>query len=303
VITTVTWRVSQGGRGRFGEAARGRAWSSARPEACTKTRVSATLSALLGLAVDDGIILSNPALGSGRKHRTKAARAQATATVKVKALDAEQAARFLTAARELEPDVYPAFMLETHGGLRSGEALGLKWGSVDLDGRTMRIHEQLRDATTKSGAERTVDVSAPLADLLRDIMTRRREEGLAAGHGGEISPYVVFPWLSEQPSAQGGATSRQEGAAGNGSGADGGGPAGAPHAPQLETHVLLASRSPGGVTRLCPDAGWTLQLGDDGWGLRLVVAATGTGCDGPTAGLLVTRRAVLVTDSELSSLS
>jgi integrase len=61
------------------------------------------------------------------------------------------------------------------------------------------VHEQIASASTKSGVERTVDLAAPVVELLRGLLARRREESLRAGRGGDVPPWVVFPWLPERP--------------------------------------------------------------------------------------------------------
>lgn len=170
----------------------------------TVAQIRSVLSAVLSLAVEDEVLGSNPALGVFRERRTKAAKLRARAIVgtDVKAMDRDQRNRFLSAAVRDEPDAYVAFMLMGLGGLRLGEALGMKWNSVDLEARQIRVHEQIGSSTTKTGAERTVDLATPLAQLLRSTLARRREQSMAAGQAGALSPWIVFPWLEERPSPQ-----------------------------------------------------------------------------------------------------
>jgi integrase len=168
-------------------------------------QIRSVLSAALSLAVEDEVIGSNPALGVFRKARTKAAKMRNRARVgeTVKAMDLEQRNRFFAIAAEREPDVYPAFVLMgLCGGLRLGEALGLKWASCDFDSRALRVHEQITSASTKSGVERTVEMASPVVDLLRGLLARRREESLATGRGGDVAPWIVFPWLPEKPDSR-----------------------------------------------------------------------------------------------------
>lgn len=108
--------------------------------------------------------------------------------------------RLLAAAAAEEPEVYPGFMLGALAGLRLGEMLGLKWASVDFNARRLRVHEQLGSSTTKTGAERFVDMADPLVAVLRDALAQRRGESFRSGKA--LSPWVVFPWLSEKPGPQ-----------------------------------------------------------------------------------------------------
>jgi integrase len=168
----------------------------------TVAQIRSVLSSVLNLAVEDEVLTSNPALGLSRRRRTKAARirARVQAGDTVKAMDLEQRNRFLAVAAQQEAEVYPAFMLMALGGLRLGETLGLKWSSVDLQARRLRIHEQLGSDTTKTGTERNVDMAAPLVDLLSGILARRREEGFRSGK--PLPPRVAFTWVSEKPDAK-----------------------------------------------------------------------------------------------------
>ena len=93
-----------------------------------RSRWRSVVSSVLSLAVDEETIGSNPALGVTRQRRTKASRrdARARAGETIKALTRDQRNTFLATAEHEEPEAFPAFMLMTLGGLRLGEALGLK---------------------------------------------------------------------------------------------------------------------------------------------------------------------------------
>ncbi len=80
-------------------------------------------------------------------------------------------------------------------GLRQGEALGLTWDEVDLDGRTLTVREGMQrvkdDATGKSAlqhvgtksetSKRTIRLPLFLVEVLRGHRTRQKEARLAAG--------------------------------------------------------------------------------------------------------------------------
>jgi integrase len=94
----------------------------------------------------------------------------------------------------------PGFLLMSLAGLRLGEALGLRWGSVDLESKKLDIHEQMTSDSTKSGEARTVDMATSLVVLLCGLQALRREQSF--GEAKPMSRYVVFPWLSEHPDAK-----------------------------------------------------------------------------------------------------
>ena len=100
----------------------------------TVKQIRSVLSSVLSLAVEDEIIGSNPALGLLRSRHTKAQKRKNRARVgeAVKAMTQDERNRFLAVAAKRDPEVYPALMLTGLAGLRLGEALGLRWPSVDL---------------------------------------------------------------------------------------------------------------------------------------------------------------------------
>ncbi len=148
-----------------------------------------TIRALLNAAVDDGLILANPAARLGRHLRlvqTPTARQE-----EIKAMTRQQLAAFLTAAA---PDrrYYPLFLLLARTGMRIGEAFGLQWGDLDFQVREIRVARALsagRIETPKSGHGRTVDMSLQLAAVLRRLQVERKAETLKRGWM-ELPPWV-----------------------------------------------------------------------------------------------------------------
>jgi integrase len=118
----------------------------------------------------------------------------------VKAMTREQRDAFLATAAEHFKEYLAAHTLMSLSGLRIGEALGLKWTSVEFEAGKILVKEQLGHSTTKSGIERRVDLAATTVDLLRDLQARRREEAFAAGK--PMGPYVALGWLPENPNLQ-----------------------------------------------------------------------------------------------------
>lgn len=60
----------------------------------------------------------------------------------LKPLDAEQAKRLLTVARETQPKLCALYVLAVTTGMRQGELLGLKWEDVDLDTGTLQVRRR-----------------------------------------------------------------------------------------------------------------------------------------------------------------
>ncbi|MFC9884485.1 tyrosine-type recombinase/integrase [Streptomyces libani] len=110
---------------------------------------------------------------------------------------------FLEEARR-DP-LYAAFVLAIAMGLRRGEVLGLRWSDVDLDGRVIRISNQVQriggelyQDTTKTGKIRPVPL--PLVSLAALRWHRLRQAHEAEKRGTEIDPAgLVFTTRSGRP--------------------------------------------------------------------------------------------------------
>lgn len=155
------------------------------------------LHAALEAAARKKVISSNPATAAEKPHPT---------TQETSALDDRQIARLLT---ELETHrLYPLYAVSALLGLRQGEAMGLRWSAVTLDGDTpsLRIAEQLqrvKDAQgkrqihretpkgrrTKPAKVRHIPLSVELVTVLRAWQTRQLQEQLILGerwHGDDL---------------------------------------------------------------------------------------------------------------------
>ena len=87
--------------------------------------IHATLRVMLNAAVEDGLILANPAEKLGRSLRF--VRTQRHRQERIKAFSREQLEVFLEAARHREARFAPLFLLLARAGLRLGEALAVQW--------------------------------------------------------------------------------------------------------------------------------------------------------------------------------
>ena len=159
--------------------------------------IHATVRAMLSAAVDDGILVANPAFGLGRKLKLGK---RADADEPIRAMTAEQLDRFLRAAAQHDPRHYPLFLLLARTGLRLGEALGLRSSDCDLPVREIRVCRTLaamrrgtipedRLGSPKPGRARTVDVSRQLAEVLTGLEIDQKRDVLRRGTG-RIPPWV-----------------------------------------------------------------------------------------------------------------
>lgn len=148
------------------------------------------ISGVMGRAVEAGHIQVNPAQRLGRG-LIKAKDRKAD----VQPLSREELAAVLTVIRDRYPEYYPFALFLARTGARLGEALALEWGDLDFAGRFILIQRAQSHGgpvtTPKSGKGRRVDMSRQLSDTLRGLLTQRKKEALAKGHGGDI-PARVF---------------------------------------------------------------------------------------------------------------
>jgi integrase len=144
--------------------------------------IHATLRAMLNAAVDDQVILANPADKLGRQLRL--VKSTTTRQEEIKAFTREQLALFLAAAWKKEPRFAPFFLLLARAGLRLGEALALEWQDVNFTAREIRVARAFSAGeieTPKAGHGRTVDMSQQLARTLNRLQTDRKSETLKRG--------------------------------------------------------------------------------------------------------------------------
>jgi len=144
----------------------------------------------LELAAFKEMIPANPAYGilkqmgySRNKERSKEAVA--------KFLTPEQGNLCLAACREGWPGYYPFFQFLFMTGTRLGEALAVNWDDVNWNNKTISINKAFRRnlGSTKTGAEREIDLPDALIDTLKAFHIERKKEAFKAG---SKLPEIVF---------------------------------------------------------------------------------------------------------------
>lgn len=160
--------------------------------AATMRRVYATLRSALNAAVRQQKIDRNPALmidlASGARPKAMVWTAERVSvwqrTVRrpsaVMVWTPEQTGAFLDSAED-DP-LYALYHLIALRGLRRGEAVGLSWSDVDIDGGWLLVREQVVvlgwrtvRTTPKAGSERVLALDEGTVQVLREH--RRRQEG------------------------------------------------------------------------------------------------------------------------------
>ena len=175
--------------------------AAGQPSPTTLRRIHATLRSALNTAVKRRLLPWNPA------HHIELPQSRRPATT---AWTPNELGEFLTAIEH--HDLYPLLRLVAVAGLRRGEALGLRWIDVDLEGGLIHIRQQLLDTgtelafgppKTRSG-ERSVPLDHATTSVLRALFEQQGvhraawaaawvDSGLVftCGDGSRMRPDVV----------------------------------------------------------------------------------------------------------------
>ena len=185
--------------------------------AATLTRIRATLRAALNAAIRRGLISDNPA-AKAELPRARRPRAVVWTPYRVgqwrrsgerppvAVWTARQTAQFLTSIQDHR--LYAAYHLIALRGLRRGEAAGLRWCDVDLDGKTAVISQQLQQYDGRlaicppktAHSTRVIALDHTTVAALAEHQDRQRAEAAACGQDYRASGYV-FTCLNGDPMA------------------------------------------------------------------------------------------------------
>jgi integrase len=166
--------------------------------------IRATLSVMLSDAVDDGLLMVNPALGINRKGRKSPDTiSQADRKKHVRAMTHEQLATFLAfSSARCSRRNHLYHLLQADAGLRPGEGCAVVWTDYDPVVRTLHIERTVTDTgrikETKTGDSREVDLSPRLVASLNDLRAELEAEALAAGRD-DISPWILSTRAGNPP--------------------------------------------------------------------------------------------------------
>jgi len=146
------------------------------PSAKTVYNIHLTLHRALEDAVEDGLIIRNPATGARNAPQTQDEMLTWTE---------DQLRCFLTATKD--DRLYPIWCLTAMSGMRRGEVLGLRWDDLDLKAATISVNRQWKRgerglvlAPPKTDrARRSIDIDSETADVLKRWRRAQLEERIS----------------------------------------------------------------------------------------------------------------------------
>jgi integrase len=148
----------------------------------TVTHMKNAVSGILNKALDDEIILANPAHNLGKNFLKGNGN-----TEEINPLLREELKLLLDTAQREFPEHHTLILLLARTGMRVGEALALKWGDLDFQARSIHVKRGLargKISTPKSGKSRRVDMSLQLKEALLDHQYKLRSEYLFTNSKG-----------------------------------------------------------------------------------------------------------------------
>jgi integrase len=152
----------------------------------------------LGFAASWGLITQNPV---ALVHPPRVQQAE------IEILRENEVEAMLTSLRNRNALFCTIAIVALGSGLRRGELCALRWGSIDLDGRILRVTESLEQTLkglrfktpkTKHGL-RTMTLPASVISELRTHWRTQNEQRLALGIGRSTPQDLVFPAWDGRP--------------------------------------------------------------------------------------------------------
>jgi len=160
----------------------------------TITHMKNAIAGVLNLAIDDEVLLTNPAHNIGKIFIRQSPKP------KIDPFNMDELATLLNTCQICFSRHYPLVLTLARTGIRFGECLGLQWNDIDFKGRFITIERSLSKGkveTPKSGQSRKVDMSQQLTKTLKELKHLQKVETLKRGWAR--MPEWVFVTLNGKP--------------------------------------------------------------------------------------------------------
>jgi integrase len=162
------------------------------------------LCAMLNHAVEDELILRNPAIKLHRLYKEVRGKSDEqensnSGVHEVQIYNRQEVELFLKTVWENSPDYYALFLCALHTGLRSAEIAGLQWGDIDWNQRLIIVrrivNKRGKVTPTKTNRIRTIDMSSALFNELKEHLEKTKLKW-----GEDALPKWVFANRDGNPS-------------------------------------------------------------------------------------------------------
>jgi integrase len=138
--------------------------------------ILAPMRGMFNQAIEDGgVHKQNPAERMGRFNKKQGGKPP------INPLSREEVQVMLDKAEKDLPHYYPLFLCAPRAGLREGELIALKGIDIDFNGRFIDVQRNFsrgKITTPKNGKSRRVDMSARLAAVLSELLSKKRAAAL-----------------------------------------------------------------------------------------------------------------------------
>jgi len=126
-------------------------------------------------AIDDGILVSNPASRLGRFNYRRGE------SKKVNPLTKGELSTLLQTTREKMPHYYALILCAARTGIRAGELAALQWQDIDFNGRFIEVRRNMSRgeiSTPKNHKNRRVDMSMQLTNTLDTLFAEVKADAV-----------------------------------------------------------------------------------------------------------------------------
>jgi integrase len=147
--------------------------------------VLSELCAMLNHALEDELIVRNPAIKLHRLYREVRGKADEDENTsrgvhEVQIYNRQEVELFLKTVWENSPNYYALFLCALHTGMRSAEIAGLQWGDLDWNQRLIIVrrivNKRGKVTATKTNRIRTIDMSSSLFNELQEYLEKLKRK-------------------------------------------------------------------------------------------------------------------------------
>lgn len=138
-------------------------------------KIVVPLREMFNHAIDDGILVSNPASRLGRFNYRRGE------SKEINPLTRSELSTLLQTTKETMRHHYPLILCAARTGIRAGELAALHWSDIDFNGRFIEVRRNMSRgemSTTKNHKSRRVDMSMQLTNTLDALLAEVKADAV-----------------------------------------------------------------------------------------------------------------------------